>query len=238
MTTTQDEPDTVIHVYTMNDGTEIINHTDPTGLWHAGVAATIWDSSLILSKHFEKSIQDAKAGTGHHNPRVTTFLQKPDINVLELGAGCSALPSVVLSRLLCTDHSESKFIVTDKDTALPLLRKSIGSNVLHKHFDVHELDWLKELSSNTTKHEWDVVLASDLLAFPELYESLNNTLKAFCTAQTLVYIAYERRNFSVEVDFFKDLGKNFQFEMVREHELDDVWQAPGEIYLYRAWLRT
>lgn len=234
---TDDRPETVVHSYTMNDGTECVNHTDPTGLWHAGVAATIWDSSLILSKHFEKTIQDAQ-GESQNCHQITKLLGQGYGNILELGAGCSALPSVVLSRLLCTDQTKFQFFVTDKQTTLPLLRKSIETNKFRHNFEVCALDWQEEIPCHFSDRQWDIVLASDLLAFPDQYDSLNRTLKSLCKTHTLVYIAYERRNFSSEVDFFRDFGKSFQFEMVQKHELDDLWQAPEEIYLYRAWLRS
>lgn len=250
---------TEVYVYSMNsDFGNIEVHTDPAGLWHAGVAATVWDASLILAKYFERSLARA-----HDNPAGKTsndmslLLNNKTSRVLELGAGCSALPTLVLAQYarkhdeivssvesnLVTAKAKNEaasrvFGVTDKSNALPLLRKTIEtqSSQLSEMIDVRELDWQAhgKLPREGKDHRWDLIIASDLLAFPELYGSLVSTLIALSDSSTVVYMAYERRTFSAEIEFFRLLGEAFTFEMIPEKELDEVWRAPGEIYLYRA----
>lgn len=231
------EPPSEEYIYTFNDEFRLCVHTDPAGLWHAGVAATVWDSSLILAKHFEKIVHGAPSLTG--TALMTKLMSRKSFKILELGAGCSALPSLVLVRLMASaGQREVTSVVTDKKSSLPLLVKTIENTEFGRLMKVHELDWNTREHSVLGDARWDIILASDLLAFPELYESLDYTLKRLSDGNTLVYIAYERRDFSAEVEFFRVFGENYTFEMVPENELDDVWRAPGEIYLYRASLRS
>lgn len=238
MSADENEAATEIYTYTMNDDLEIHVHTDPSGIWHAGVSATVWDCSLILSKHFEKVFQRKATEISHDS--VPQLLSKKCLNVVELGAGCSAIPSLTLAHLrqkLSLDDVDH-FTLTDKGNALPLLQKSIsGQDSTLGNLKIEELDWTEGQTSLAEHRTWDLIIASDLLAFPDLYTPLLQTLKTLSSKSTLVYLAYERRDFGVEIEFFRDLGEYFTFEMVSEQELDDIWRAPGEIYLYRAKLK-
>lgn len=233
---------TELYTYSVNDGQCITIHTDPAGHWKAGVSATVWDSSLILSKYFERAFHD-ESFTGNELNRV---LRQDRLRVLELGAGCSALPSMVLTHLRATmaaavDPSTLSVTVTDKAVSLPLLNKSVNEQqpMIRSAIQVEELDWSSDVAqSKFVDRNWDLIIASDLLAFPELYKSLITQLKSLATSNSVVYIAYERRVFEKEVDFFKSIGEFFTFEMVPEEELDEIWRAPGEIYLYKARIRS
>lgn len=236
------EPDnsTELYTYTLRDGNTIDVHTDPLGKWKAGVSATVWDCSLILSKHFEKVFHDdAQAGNEYYE-----LLRRNKLAVMELGAGCSALPSIVLAHLRISDSAEkltSSMTVSDKAAALALLGKSINDQqvALRSSIQVLELDWtVDETSATLTERGWDLIIASDLLAFPDLYHALASKLILLANESTVIYIAYERRVFESEIQFFKILGAAFTFEIVPEEELDAVWRAPGEIYLYRARKRS
>lgn len=217
-----------------DEGTDILVCTDPAGAWRAGVSATVWDASLVLAKHFEKACRDVR--TQDVTNRLLQTLKKSTLNVIELGCGCSALPSLVLSRASRTEAQKPNFVVTDKSEALPLLRESIKSSGT-SNVEVAVLDWTSTISPALSGQTWHLVIMSDVLAFPELYSSLIQTISTISSRETLIYIAYERRNFTTEVEFFRLFGQDFRFEMVPELELDEQFRAPGEIYLYRGWLR-
>ena len=144
-----------------------------------------------------------------------------DLKVLELGAGCSALPSLVLSKLRTTDLT-----LTDKKSALELLSLTVSENDVSAK--VEELDW-----TDPREYHVDIIFLADALAFPELYPSLLATLRLIYGT---LYIAYERRDFTQEIEFFRELGKTWTFEMIPESSLDEVYRAEG-IYLYRAQRR-
>lgn len=225
---------TEAYTYYLNDESKIIIHTDPAGLWKVGVSATIWDCSLILSKHFEKALSKISS------EGFSELIKKPNLHMLELGAGCSALPSLVIANMrtsLSLDTRLTMLIVSDKAGAVPLLTKTVDGQPHHIRsiMQVVELDWtLPSVPASIHDYSLDVIIASDLLAFPDLYEPLISKLTQLASEETIIYIAYEKRTFEAEINFFEALGKVFVFEMVPEDDLDDIWRAPEEIYLYRA----
>lgn len=127
------------------------------------VSATLWDAALVLAKHFETIYVSNE------------LLQRPSLRVLELGAGCGALPSIVL-RTLREACSDDTYRVTDKAAALPLLSLNLEENDLDDTFQADELDW----TSQEVIHSpvaYDLIILSDALAFPELYDGLIHTLR-------------------------------------------------------------
>ncbi|KAG0375904.1 Methyltransferase-like protein 21D [Mortierella sp. AD032] len=81
--------------------------------------------------------------------------------------------------------------------------------------------------------EWDLVILSDCIWFPALYEPLTGTLTRLLrpgsTSQLIV--AFEKRNFSEEMEFFAALGKSFTFRDVKPEEQDSNYQSE-DIFLF------
>ncbi|KAG0277372.1 Methyltransferase-like protein 21D [Linnemannia exigua] len=81
--------------------------------------------------------------------------------------------------------------------------------------------------------EWDIVILSDCIWFPALYAPLIGTLtqllKPGSAAQLIV--AFEKRNFSEEMEFFAALGKSFTFRDVKPEEQDPNYQS-DDIFLF------
>ncbi|KAF9133588.1 Methyltransferase-like protein 21D [Mortierella sp. 14UC] len=81
--------------------------------------------------------------------------------------------------------------------------------------------------------EWDLVILSDCIWFPALYAPLTGTLtrllKPGSTSQLIV--AFEKRNFSEEMEFFAALGKSFTFRDVKPEEQDPNYQS-DDIFLF------
>lgn len=173
------------------------------------MSSTVWDCSIVLAKYFERAKTKAN-------------------QVIELGAGCGALPSLVLAKL----HPSAQCIVTDKAAALPLLQKTI-LEVKAANIKVESLDWTEDYSGRT----YATIILSDVLAFPKLYDDLLRTVNSCASDDAELYIAYERRNFEEEIEFFRQFGRAWRFEMIPLSEQDDVWQAPDSIYLYHAHRR-
>ena len=126
---------------------------------------------------------------------------------------------------------KSQCVVTDKIGAGLLLKKTVVEN--NVPIEVKIVDWTKEYAGEL----YDTIILSDALAFPELYNDLLKTVRSCAEAECTLYIAYERRYFEKEVEFFRDLGKEWTFELIPVSDLDETWRAPDSIYLYRAQRR-
>ena len=81
--------------------------------------------------------------------------------------------------------------------------------------------------------EWDLVILSDAIWVPALYPSLISTINAVITPgnKTQLVTAFEKRNFSEEMEFFAMLGKTFRFQDIKPEEQDSNYQSE-DIYLF------
>ncbi|KAF9175876.1 Methyltransferase-like protein 21D [Mortierella sp. AD010] len=87
--------------------------------------------------------------------------------------------------------------------------------------------------------EWDIVILSDCIWVPSLYESLIGTINTLIKpgAKTQLVIAFEKRNFSEEMEFFALLGNTFRFRDVKPEDQDPNYQSE-DIYLFVCQRRT
>lgn len=208
----------VIHEYRMDNAIQEIKlYTDPV---RGSSGMTVWDSGISLAKYFEHL-----SSNGHLGKQGAKFNR-----VLELGCG-TGIVGLTLSRLL----PETKVVLTDKPEVLDLCRKTLE---LHPYPNVflEPLRW--EDQSNTQsvidKHgSFDTIIFSDLIAWPELYKSLTETLKYICGYETTVIFANEKRDFGVEAEFYRLLGKEFTFSHVKPEEQHPVYQCE-DIYIFVA----
>ncbi|GJJ69346.1 hypothetical protein EMPS_01692 [Entomortierella parvispora] len=80
---------------------------------------------------------------------------------------------------------------------------------------------------------WDMVLLSDCIWISGLYEPLLGTLNLILPvgSKGQLVIAFEKRKFNEEMEFFASLGKTFRFRDIKPEEQDPTWQSE-DIYLF------
>ncbi|KAF9915027.1 Methyltransferase-like protein 21D [Lobosporangium transversale] len=229
---------------------EFRNHTikpldideDPSGLLRGGVGSTIWDAAIVLAKYLEKSnlLSIASSSTSAtETPRSST-----PINVLELGAG-TGIVGLAVARLLSAKGVEARVLLTDKENVVPLLSRNIQRNPsIGIDIQAQTLDWEEDESSSSSSNaqkihalidtNWDMVILSDCIWVPGLYKPLISTINALITpsaSKTQLVIAFEKRNFAEEMEFFAMLGKTFRFRDIKPEEQDADYQSE-DIYLF------
>jgi predicted nicotinamide N-methyase len=203
---TVDTKDLDTHEYQLEDKVIQVS-MDPIGKLKAGTGATVWDSCVVLAKYFEKAHKT-------YSPRV----------ILELGAGTGLL-SIVLGILF----PNSQVVSTDLSSVVPLLQHNIDNSkigsIVCKEFDF------------TAQHPVDVhpdmIVMSDLITWPELYDSLVATLDRLASKDTIVLFSHESRSFEKEAHFYARLSKHFTFRHLKPEELDSVYQSE-DIYVFIA----
>ncbi|KAF8935214.1 putative methyltransferase-domain-containing protein [Dissophora ornata] len=222
---------------------------DPSGLLRGGVGSTIWDAAIVLAKYLERA-SDLLASTS------TTGQQA--INVLELGSGTGIVGLAVARMLSAKGMKGSKVVLTDKENVVPLLQRNVeknassGIDIEARVFDWEAVSGIKVNtpadvvadSATTTAAavpgfqdllalEWDLVILSDAIWVPALYPPLISTINAIITPgnKTQLITAFEKRNFSEEMEFFAMLGKTFRFRDIKPEEQDSNYQSE-DIYLF------
>ncbi|KAF9317671.1 Methyltransferase-like protein 21D [Podila horticola] len=238
--------------YEFNDHTiePLEIYEDPTGTLRGGVGSTIWDAAIVLSKYIEKS-------------KLYAANKEKSIKVLELGSG-TGIVGLAVARLMSAKGIQGKVVLTDKESVVPLLQKNTEKNV-SKGVEVvaQVLNWevisgikaidAKESTEESAKEaeagsavestpfvnlDWDLVILSDCIWVSGLYASLVGTIEALVTLPaTQLLIAFEKRNFSEEMEFFAKLGKNYRFRDIKPEEQDDNWQSE-DIYLFLCQRRS
>ncbi|KAI9105853.1 putative methyltransferase-domain-containing protein [Phlyctochytrium arcticum] len=226
------EAQTVPYTYEYNDSTvpPLEIHQDPSGSLGAGVGATVWDAGLCLCKFLEK-----------HCAKDPTLLANK--RIIDIGSG-TGIVGLVAARLARGTGCE--VILTDKASVLPLLRKNVEmysksepSDAGKADVQIALLDWTDPTHGTelALAIKPTMVLVADCFAFPDLYASLVDTLDKICSGPAKddveVLIAYEKRNFGKEMDFFALFGEKFTFRHFEEQDLDQNWRA-DDIFLFRA----
>ncbi|KAF9284913.1 Methyltransferase-like protein 21D [Mortierella alpina] len=94
-------------------------------------------------------------------------------------------------------------------------------------------------ASDLLDKEWDLIILSDCIWVPALYPSLISSLNKIVQPnhKTQLLIAFEKRNFSEEMEFFAMLGKTFRFRDIKPEEQDPNYQSE-DIYLFLCQRRT
>jgi predicted nicotinamide N-methyase len=136
--------------------------------------------------------------------------------ILELGAGTGYV-GIALARRLCR---ECKIYITDLEDVAPLIQQNIESQkaAVTAQVSVQSLHWGdKEHGRRVlSEGELDLVIVSDCVYFPELFELLTNTLLQVCSMKTQVVIGYKSRSLEKEIGFWQDyFGRFFEYEPVR-----------------------
>ncbi|PRP80522.1 hypothetical protein PROFUN_11835 [Planoprotostelium fungivorum] len=164
-------------------------------------AKTVWDSSIVLSKYFQKALDDSVNGK----------------SCLELGCGCG-LPGLVLGKL------GAKVLLTDLKDTLDITQKNIDANSLRSNVEVAELKWGKDVGQ-VKGSPFDVIIATDTMYIPEEAETLLLTIEGLSSSNTVVYLSYGRNRYAE--DEFKEMAvkHNYTIYEIPEEELDDKYQC-------------
>ncbi|KAJ3030522.1 Methyltransferase-like protein 21D [Rhizophlyctis rosea] len=209
---------TIIYEYDFNPPSKspLTIRQDPTGALAGGVGATVWDSALVAAKYLEKRLV--------RNP--SDFADK---RVVEVGSGTGLL-GLVTARIAT---GAREVVLTDREMSLPLLKVNVKEQpALDRTAPVQvvQLDWTSKEDAETLG-TFDVILVADCVVWPELFAPLVDTLGRISRPGTELILAYERRNFDQEVEFFALLGEMFSFRNVPDEEQDELYKAE-DLYLF------
>ncbi|PSC72502.1 lysine methyltransferase METTL21D [Micractinium conductrix] len=163
-----------------------------------GFASTVWDSSIVLAKLFEKHPQ-RWAGR----------------RCLDLSAGCG-LPGLALCKL-----GADAVTATDLAPNLPLLRKNAEANGCD--IAVVEHSW-GEPPCAALQPRFDVIAACDVMYVCEAIPALVASLAALVARGGEIYISHGR-NRQAEPEFLAHAAAHFSVETVGSEELDEVYQS-------------
>ncbi|CAG8509569.1 4439_t:CDS:2 [Paraglomus occultum] len=184
-------------------------------VWDGRVSGKVWDSAFIVLQFmkegfmkdrsflFGKRILDLSTGTGL------------------IGLYLASFCSVMAQQEATTKAPKTNIVLTDLQQAIKLINKN---RLLNKYLinearvstEVITLEWGK-ISKARRLGTFDIVLASDVVYEPELFDVLIGTLSAVCTPNhTKIYLGYKRRALSAEEEgqFFKKLGRKFKVSLV------------------------
>ncbi|PRW45633.1 hypothetical protein C2E21_5777 [Chlorella sorokiniana] len=162
-----------------------------------GFASTVWDSSIVLAKLFERQ---AAAVQGKR--------------CLDLSAGCG-LPCLVLAKL-----GAGAVVATDLAPNLPLLRKNAEANGCA--IQVLEHSWGEDVAP--LGPPFDIIAACDVMYVAEAVEPLVASLCALSGPHSRIYISHGR-NRQAEPQFLAAAGQHFTIQTVPSEDLDEVYQC-------------
>ncbi|KAG0251693.1 Methyltransferase-like protein 21D [Mortierella polycephala] len=231
---------------------------DPSGLLRGGVGSTIWDAAIVLAKYFERSNTLASrtpSGIAEHTLHVLELGSGTGIVGLAVARMLSA--KGVKAKVFLTDKENCMPLLQRNigknpskgvDVIAQMLDWETVSGAKAKSDDASGTDFdatatqepaSSEEVSNKSSHRlesvrWDIVILSDCIwvtaLYPPLIDTLNNLIRSSDSGTQLV-IAYEKRNFAEEMEFFAMLGKTFRFKDVKPEEQDPNYQSE-DIYLF------
>ncbi|KAE8453642.1 hypothetical protein EG329_009153 [Mollisiaceae sp. DMI_Dod_QoI] len=184
------------------------------------IARHIWDAGLVLSAYISQLSQHLKTPSTIPTslprlPELEALLAKPDLNILELGAGCGIVGLTFAHSL----PNISKITLTDLPEAEEILSRNINFNLppsssSSKPTLSHQvLNWSSPLPSNISSSTWDLILVADCTynpdVVPDLVETLTRVRGGWVGAGRggLVLLAMKVRHES-ELVFFELMGRS------------------------------
>ncbi|KAF9927016.1 Methyltransferase-like protein 21D [Linnemannia zychae] len=237
---------------------------DPSGLLHGGVGSTIWDTAIVLAKYLEKSSVLTKIATSTSGSRTKLNILELGSGTGLVGLAVARILSAsgIKARIVLTDKANVLPLLEKNMMRNPAAGIEIETRVLDwesvsgikakpKSMESAHSTVETESSSNTTSEssvddsdlvstEWDLVILSDCIWFPSLYPpligTLNRLIQPSLTNNPQLIVAFEKRNFSEEMEFFAALGKTFSFRDVKPEEQDPNYQSE-DIYLFHCQRR-
>lgn len=228
----------IVYKYVFDSGEDVDNEEygllevsvmqDPEGSLAAGVGSTVWDCALVMCKYLEHQRDQFSI----FNKSNTWNGWRPDRwqKVLELGTG-TGIVGLVLSHMLPL----SKVHLTDQKFIMPLLEMNAKRSE-KKNITTGVCDWT-DVSHGSSEVKYDLILVSDCVVWPNLFQPLIDTIYRFSHSGTEILLCYERRDFEAQVPFFRKFGDKFFFNAVPPEEFHPDWKSVEDLYLFRCRLR-
>ena len=177
----------------------------------SGTGATLWEGSVLLARHLVR-MHGGHGGGGTLRGRA-----------LELGCGCSAVPSLAAARLGCF----SEVIATDGgdeavEDNLVDLQRNIEANARPTDccpIRVQRLEWGAAAAAGLSP-PLDCLLASEVVYEAQCVPLLLDTLHALSSPSTLILLFVSERNQAASAAFWAAAPERFAVERVGPEPLD------------------
>ncbi|KAJ3099093.1 hypothetical protein HDU97_003472 [Phlyctochytrium planicorne] len=189
-----------------------------------GIAGKKWPAADVIAKYF-----------GWRYGKIAES-QAP-IRFLELGSG-TGVSSILLADILKSKLQSFHIIATDLELAVDLIRKNILENKLSDHVSGERLEWGQDNDADSILKDGtiDMVFASDVVYYPELFDPLIKTLLYLTNPNKQaimpeVIICCRMRELSKELPFYGKLGKEFHIYNVAEWDDWSKWREAGFLLL-------
>ncbi|KAI9305351.1 putative methyltransferase-domain-containing protein [Cunninghamella echinulata] len=195
-----------------------------------GLAGKIWHSAYMLQVFFSNNgifdpVNPIPNKYYYNNKNSDTDQKNNKIyKILELGAGTGYV-GITLAKML---NSSCQIYITDLEPVVPLIQENVD---LHYSKDdainrasvfCERLHWGNQRDAELLLEKigggsFDLVVISDCVYFPELFQPLMNTLLQICQDDTTkVVIGYKCRSLEKETGFWDyHFGRYFDYEPVR-----------------------
>ncbi|ORZ18971.1 putative methyltransferase-domain-containing protein [Absidia repens] len=202
-----------------------------------GLAGKIWQSAYTLQSYFSP---DNGLVLDPPNPIPSAFYNKHDSStnsdvkdngdttkkpytILELGAG-TGYCGIAIANML---GSDCQVYITDLEPVIPLIEENVQEHHIqdgaHAQVFCERLHWGNHQDSkrllDKVGGQFDLVVISDCVYFPELFELLMDTLLDLCkvdNVDTKVVIGYKCRSLEKETGFWDHhFGRYFDYEPAR-----------------------
>lgn len=157
----------------------------------------VWPATLALSQYLEEATLGLK-GTENHIPDGRV--------VLELGAGTG------LVGLCAHALGAKKVLLTDVPSVLPGIARNVELNTsaVQGSVQVAGLDWRDVADGKGLPlDEFDIILGSDIVLWPELFEPLCTALTRLAAPKTSILLSIEHRSKEIS-KFFETLAQSFE----------------------------
>ncbi|KAI9249652.1 putative methyltransferase-domain-containing protein [Sporodiniella umbellata] len=204
-----------------------------------GLAGKIWQSAYTLQALFSPDTR-LKIDPVHpvseayylnsHEPIPNTAYR-----ILELGAGTGYVGIAMAKHL----RKPCQVYITDLEQVVPLIQENVEIHYGEQQKDpnaaeiiVDRLHWGNSQDSQRllSQGPFDLVVISDCVYFPELFDMLLSTLLEVCDMSTRIVIGYKCRSLEKETGFWQDyFGRYFEYEPVRKLETVDGKQTLGDL---------
>lgn len=180
-----------------------------------GFASTVWDSSIVVSKMFEK-----------HERSQSLEGMLPDMfcvrnrRCLDLSSGCG-LVGIVMARL------GALVTATDLKPNVPLLQRNCQANTGAGTETRRPVEVKQHLWGTDTSYlggPFDIVVACDVMYVEQAATNLVATLTAVTTPASTVFLAHGR-NRQAEASFLIKAAAEFNIDSVSSADLDSVFQC-------------
>lgn len=171
---------------------------------NVGIGGMVWDAAFIVGRFLAKN---------------KDIVFKNVNSIIELGSG-TGLVGIAVALMFPDIH----ITITDHRSHLSLIETNVQCNNL-KNVTVRELDWFKP--ENIGK--FDLVIGSDLVYDPDLFEPLLNAIDIVSSQKSLIFLSNEVR-MSRDFDIYKKAQeRGWQLTMIPldlNHEEDRNPESP------------